>query len=61
LIAEHRLKRELIDFPSPEASQRLRAILEFLLVNKQSCLAFEDVLPLLPQKTKKRDVMPFLK
>lgn len=60
-IAEHRMKNEIVGFPSPEAKQKLREILEFLLTNRNSNLTFADVLPMLPPKTKKRDVMPFLR
>jgi len=55
------MKNEIVGFPSPEAKQKLREILDFLLVNRNSCLTFEYVLPFLPPKTKKQDVMPFLR
>lgn len=57
LIAEHRLKQQLEE----EHTSTLRETLDFLLVNSQSCLSFEDVLPLLPPKTKKLEVMPYLR
>jgi hypothetical protein len=55
------MRREIIGFPAPEAKEKLKEILEFLLANRSSNLTFEDVLPLLPPKTKKRDVMPFIR
>lgn len=39
----------------------MRSILDYLLVNPQSCLVFQDITALLPPGTKKRDVTPYLK
>ena len=44
----------------PEFTMKLRNSLGILLKSEQSCLTIEDVLPLLPPKTKMKEIKNFL-
>ena len=51
------------DIGPPQGVQftmKLRGALEILLKSEQSCLTIEDVLPLLPPKTKMKEIKKFL-
>ena len=63
MIAEELLVVQMEDIVPQSGKQftmKLRGSLEILLKSEQSCLTIEDILPLLPPKTKMKEIKKFL-
>lgn len=63
MIAEELLVEQMQHVGDPNGDLfklKLREALELLLVSPETCLTIEDILPLLPPKTKMREIKRFL-
>ena len=63
MIAHELLVEQMKDLGDPNADRfkmKLREALTLLLTSEETCLTIEDVLPLLPPRTKMREIKRFL-